>query len=65
MKVPYVYINGECINDKYKIQEVNMKCGRIIIKGNRFSNGQIIEQMERDIYFDQNDIYIKFVEKEV
>lgn len=63
MKVPYIYINGKCINDEYKIQEINIKCGRLIIRCNRHSNGKIIEQMERDVSFDQNDIDIKFVEK--
>lgn len=63
MKVPYIYINGECLNDTCRIRSINIVCRKIIINYSRYKNDKIIDEIERVVYLDNNDVKIDFKEK--
>lgn len=60
MKVPYIYINGKCLNDEYRITNIEFLPRKVVINSNKIKNNKKLGEFKMIYYYDENDIKLEF-----
>lgn len=63
MKVPYIYVNGKCLNDEFenKITKFEFSQGKLCVCFAIIENG-MLRRFDRKYYSYDNDIKLEFKE---